>query len=309
MRWHLAAVTMWAAAAATAGPVYVALGDSSAFGETDRTRNPSDGDRGYVKPFADYLAGRDGGLRPEVVNLAINGETSGSYFAGSGRVSSDGQGLNTNYNGLPVPTTQQQQLQERFATPTEAGRVKTVTVQFGANDLNAVAEQPDFMTVSDAERMQRVGAALGQVQANLAGILTDVRTLFPTADLYVLGYHNPYNGDPDHPFFAVADPAVLGLNLTVKGVGEAFGAKYVDVYGAVHPNEEGLTLMRTWREDPMNYVHLNDAGYAAAGERLIDTATPAVPEPATLVLAAVGVGGLIAVRRRARAGRPATVSA
>jgi len=38
---------------ASADWVYLALGDSSAYGETNRTRNPSNGDRGYVKPFAD----------------------------------------------------------------------------------------------------------------------------------------------------------------------------------------------------------------------------------------------------------------
>ena len=29
-------------------PIYLALGDSSAFGEINRTKNPSNGDRGYV---------------------------------------------------------------------------------------------------------------------------------------------------------------------------------------------------------------------------------------------------------------------
>lgn len=264
-----------------------------------------------MRPFADYLASRDGGLRPEVANLAINGETSGSFFNGSGRVSSDGQGLNTNYTGRSMPFAQQQQLRERFAAPADAARVKTVTVQFGANDLDAVASRPDFFTLSDAERMQLVGATLQQLQANYAGILTEVRTLFPAADLYVLGYHNPYNGDPSHPFHALADPAVLGLNLTIRGVGEAFGGKYVDVYGAVHPNEDRLTLIRTWRTDPVNYVHLNDAGYEAVAGRLIATAEPpGVPEPGTLVLAVIGVGGvggLIRLRRRARAAAPPTV--
>ena len=33
-------------APASAAPIYLALGDSSAFGETNRTQNPSNGDRG-----------------------------------------------------------------------------------------------------------------------------------------------------------------------------------------------------------------------------------------------------------------------
>lgn len=47
MRWQLAVATLIAGVAqATAGPIYVAIGDSSAFGETDRTRNPSNGTAG-----------------------------------------------------------------------------------------------------------------------------------------------------------------------------------------------------------------------------------------------------------------------
>src|SRR3954451_13105035 len=78
------------AAPAAGGQIYLAIGDSSAFGETDRTKDPSNGAPGYVGPFPHYLAGRNGGQRPAVLNLAINGETSSSYTAGSGRVSSDG---------------------------------------------------------------------------------------------------------------------------------------------------------------------------------------------------------------------------
>src|SRR3954447_18238010 len=78
------------AAPAAAGQIYLAIGDSSAFGETDRTKDPPAGDRASVAPFADSLAGRNGGHPPTVLNLAIDGETSSSYAAGSGRVSPDG---------------------------------------------------------------------------------------------------------------------------------------------------------------------------------------------------------------------------
>jgi hypothetical protein len=45
---------------ADAGSTYVALGDSLAFGEF-RFQGPSDGDRGYVGPYADSLGRLNGG--------------------------------------------------------------------------------------------------------------------------------------------------------------------------------------------------------------------------------------------------------
>ncbi len=290
---------------APAGPVYLALGDSSAFGETNRTQNPSNGDRGYVKPFADYL-GTQFGTRPTVMNFAINGETTGSYFAGSGRVSSDGQGFNTSYNGiLTNPYPQYQRMLDSFGNPAAAADVRVLTVQFGANNLEAVASTPGFLGLPPAQQQALVAAALAQVQADLINILGDLRARFPTADIYALGYHNPYNGDPSHPFYPLADPAVLGLNQVIAGVSSIpqFNAKYVDVYGAINPKEASLTFMTTWQTDPVNYVHLNDAGYRAVGDRLIQTAggPAAVPEPASVVL--VAVGGLVALAVRLRRGR------
>jgi lysophospholipase L1-like esterase len=63
------------------GRTYIALGDSLAFGVTNITP-VSYGDQGYVKLYADWLATQDDGVRPRVVNLAISGETSDSFFTG-----------------------------------------------------------------------------------------------------------------------------------------------------------------------------------------------------------------------------------
>ncbi len=70
---------------AAAASVYVGLGDSITFGETDLRYIPSYGDRGYVGKFADILASKNGGTRPTVVNLAIDGETAASFMSGVGR--------------------------------------------------------------------------------------------------------------------------------------------------------------------------------------------------------------------------------
>src|SRR5262249_3380708 len=67
---------------AAADSIYLALGDSVAFGQTNVVP-VSNGDQGYVRPFADHLASISGGVRPQVVHLAIPGETSDSFFTGT----------------------------------------------------------------------------------------------------------------------------------------------------------------------------------------------------------------------------------
>jgi len=287
--------------AANADPIYLALGDSSAFGETNRTQNPSNGDRGYVRPFADYL-GSVYGTPPTVVNLAINGETSGSYFAGTGRVSSDGQGFNTNYNSvLSDPYPQYTRLTELFPSPNTD--VRAVSVQLGANNLDAVASSPGFLSLPSADQQAMILAALGAFQTDYVNILGDLAVRFPNATLYALGYHNPYNGHPTHPFYTLADPAVQGLNQVIEGVAPFFGATYVDVYGAINPNEASLTLIGTFPTDPVNYVHLNADGYAAVGDQFIRAAGGPTPVPAPASLLLFGFGGVALFARRKWRGR------
>jgi lysophospholipase L1-like esterase len=291
--------------AAAAGPIYLALGDSSAFGETNRTRDPSNGDRGYVAPFADFLATRNGGQRPTVVNLAIDGETTGSWATGTGRVSSDGLQNNANYARFaPSYPTQQAYFHQVVADAKARGdTIPTVTLQFGANDLDATAHAAGFGALDPAVQGALVRQTLGGVQQNYAAILADVKATLPDADLYVIGYHNPYAGDPSNPLAPLAAPAVQGLDQVVAGLGGAFGAKYVDFYHVILGREADLTLINSG--DQMNNVHLNDAGYAAAAGELIRVAS--APEPGTLTLlgiAAVGAAGY----RRWRRPHPSPVS-
>ena len=96
--------------------------------------------------------------------------------------------------------------------------------------------------------------------------------------------------NPSLPISAVADPAVQGLNQVIAGVAPVFGAKYVDFYNAINPDEATLTLISTFPADPVNFVHLNDQGYAVASQELIRTAT--VPAPPAFLL---GVFGFVLV--------------
>ncbi|MBX9585541.1 MAG: SGNH/GDSL hydrolase family protein [Gemmataceae bacterium] len=287
---------------AAAGQIYLAVGDSSAFGETNRTRNPSDGDRGYVAPFADYLAGRNGGVRPTVINTAINGETTTSYFSGlvADRDSLDGITLNSRYTPFaPAYPSQHDYMLGQIAAELAAGNtIGTVTVQIGANDLSKAAGDPAFLDLDPADQQAVVAAAIGAAAANLGRLLGELRLLLPAADLFVIGYHNPYAGAPDHPLYDLAAPAVQGLNGAIAEVGGLFGATYVDFYTPVLGRERELTFIDTWRTDPLDHVHLNDAGYAVVSGQLIRAA--AVPAPPGVVLASVGGLALPGRRRPAR---------
>ncbi len=280
--------------------IYLAVGDSSAFGETDRTRNPSNGDRGYVAPFADFLGSRLG-ARPAVINTAINGETSRSFFTGkvSDRASTDGITLNSRYAPFApaYAITQRDYMNAMIDGALAQGRdIKFVTVQLGANDLSNVGDDPNFLALPPGAQAQVVGQTIQTAAGNLSGLLADVRGRLPDADLYVIGYHNPYGGNPNHPLASLAAPALQGLNQAIGAVGSAYGAKFVNFYPVVLGRERELTLIDRYPADNINYVHLNDAGYAAVSRVLIDAAAdspqlPAVPAPPAVVLLALGAAG------------------
>jgi hypothetical protein len=137
---------------------------------------------------------------------------------------------------------------------------------------------------------------------NYAAILGEVRTALPDAELYVLGYHNPYAGAPEHPLAPLSAPAVQGVNQVAEALAAQFGGTYASFYNIILGRERELSLIA--RDDEVNNVHLNDAGYAAAGAELIRVAsTNNTPELATLTMCAVGLLGAVGYRgvRRVRA--------
>jgi lysophospholipase L1-like esterase len=277
-----------------ASMTYLALGDSVAFGETDFSRNPSFGDRGYVGPYASFLADRSGGVRPNVVNLAIDGETSSTFFNGGARVYIPQHGespvqLNLNYSS--PATTQNAQFLATIAAQKSAGNtINTVSVQLGANDLFAVMNSPGFFALPPQQQQAQILQALAGFQTNETKLLTEVRTQLPGAALILPGYYNPYAVDPSSPLATLAGQAIQGLNAIIAGEALAFGGRYVDVYPTFAGHEAAYTFIL------QGNVHPNDIGYGAIAARI-----EAVPEPATWSVLAAGLVGLGLARRR-RAG-------
>ena len=282
--------------AAPAGTIrdYIAVGDSLAFGETNWTNNPSFGDRGYVKPYADSLAAANGGVRPNVINLAVDGETSGSFFNqgphGDGTTAGlPAPQLNLNYPN-PAPT-QNSLLLSTIANEKAAGHViDTVSVQLGANDLLVAVTTPGFLTLPTAQQQAKIGQVLGAIQGNDTALLAELKTALPHAHLLMMGYPNPFNADPTSPIGKIADPAIKALNGLIAGEAAAFGGRYVDTYSAIKGHELAYTYIASGN------VHPNATGYAAIAAQM-----ETVPEPSSILVFGAGlVGYLTLVRHRAR---------
>jgi lysophospholipase L1-like esterase len=305
------AVSLAPGQAARAGvSTYLSLGDSVAFGETDFSQDPSSGDRGYVGLFADYLGSRAGGVRPNVLNLAIDGETTTSFTTGTGRVAPLGSGLtdatlqslNLNYAGLTPAPTQNQRLQAAIGAEAAAGHtIDTVTISLGSNDLFALGTSPGFLAATPADQQAMLLNTLAQLGANYGALVTEVHALAPSARVLLLSSYNPYPADPSSPFAPLAALAIPALDAVISNVATATNATYVDISSIFVGHEASLTHMLDLPAGSDN-VHPNAAGYAAIAAAL--DAADAVPEPSSLTLFATGAIGLLAGCgwRRARAG-------
>ena len=303
---------------AHASPTYVALGDSITFGETDLLYRQSFGDRGYVSRYADVLASRNGGTRPNVVNLAIDGETASSFMTGSGRtppvvgrtdVPLQLENLNYGASNL-VPQG------DLFASTVAAqvalgNTINTVTITLGFNELAALASLPTPVALA------QIASTLDAYQANYAAVLTEIRNQLPNADLALLGYFNPFPADPASPAAPIFAAGGAPLNAIIQGLAARFDATYVDTFSPFVGNEARYTYQAVQPASssvpdpfggllPIGNVHPNALGYDVIAGQLSSATAIVVPEPSSLALLLVGAGGLVLAMRR-RTANPVSV--
>ncbi len=201
------------------GDLHLALGDSLAWG----FRLDEQATQSYPALVGADLAGR---APIETVNLAVPGETTGSFVG--------------------------RQLPRAVALLREARgkglRVSPITLDIGGNDLRNVER------AGVAER----AAAVDTARRNIARILDELQAAAgPAADIAIMTYYNPYGGDPS---LEGGDAYwVEQLNQAIREEAGRRGVAVADVYddftggrfythtfilfGDIHANAQGHRLI------------------------------------------------------------------
>lgn len=284
---------------AMAANVNLALGDSISFGETDLIYAPSFGDRGYVGRYADLTAASHGGARPQVINLAIDGETAVSFRTGIGRtapvVGRTDIPLateNLNYSG-PTPRRQLDLLTRTVADQAALGNaIKAVTITLGFNEVAALSQ------LSPADALAQIPRTLADYQANYSEVLGDIRALLPSAQLILVGYYNPFPADPTNPAAPIFNAGGAQLNGIIQQLATAYGGSFVDTAAAFIGHEAEYTYLDEFPAGStiggnfgglllIGNVHPNALGYDVIAQQIYEVTS--VPEASTLVLALTGL--------------------
>ena len=267
-----------------AGEVYLALGDSNTFGNDESVPSstmPNYGDQGFVRPFADFLGTLNGGVRPQVVNLAISGELSTSFLTGVPPADWPYRNWSWNLNYPSATTSQNSLMLSALDAAHAAGNSVWVTLQFGGNDFNHLVASNAWQTATAAQQQVLFAQLVNQVALNYETVLTEVETHAPGAHILLPGLFDTQL--PSDPGYASGVVAIAAGNQVLQEIAPAFGATYVDFYSVINGHVAELTNIQV-----PGGGHLNQAGYAAVAQAL-DAA--AVPEPSTLILG--GMASLI----------------
>ncbi len=308
----VALCTLLPTRAATAGSTYIALGDSLTFGETNLQYVQSYGDRGYVGLVADGLAAQNGGVRPNVINLAIDGETSTSFFSGAGRVPPvtgrtdailASENLNYNPNAL---VSQNALFQAAVATQHQLGNtVSTVSMTLGDNDLFSLANMAGYTPGSANDPM--IASILATFRTNESAILAEIRNLLPSATIDLIGAYNPFPAEPTNAFGPLAAAVGPQINSIIQSLAAQYGANYTNsaplfvgheaqyTYQAALPS--GSIVGGTYGGSlPLGDVHPNALGYSVIASAVLSPAV--VPEPASWLLMSVALVSAAGIARR-----------
>ena len=141
----------------------------------------------------------------------------------------------------------------------EVKKADVITISIGANDVLGSVKRDEAGNISfEPSEIQR---AIGKMVVNYEAILKRISQLNPTADVFVMGYYNPF------PYATKLSTQlnmlVATLDDEVKRMAERNGAYFVKV------NEVIASDTATYLPNPEN-IHPSEAGYKALAEQFAD---------------------------------------
>jgi lysophospholipase L1-like esterase len=245
----LLAALAWPALGQT--KTYLALGDSLAWGYQPNDTGRGPGDKGYVRRVADWL-GTVQGVRPQVLNLGVPGETASSFFD----TSEIGALLNSNY-----PILFRQSQRDTFVARIAGRTVTHVTVALGGNDLLELLTA-DFLALPFDQQTAIVDQVLVTTDSRLVQVFTLLRQRLPGASVAVPCYY-PYGAFPGSAEARISAYAIPRLNQVLANRAKQVFTGPFDTLQAFRGNE----LAWTWiGEDD---IHARDPGYAKIADLAI----------------------------------------
>ncbi|MBB6446053.1 S-layer homology domain-containing protein [Bacillus benzoevorans] len=209
---------------------YLALGDSLAAGQTPvRTI-----DKGYT----DYLGSqlnKVGALSSFDKRFAVSGYTTTDVLADiqANKSVSDNSG-----NTVTIETA--------------IANAEVITIDAGANDiLKEIAIDKEKLEVNMDPG--KVNTAILTVGVNTSAILAKIKTLNPNADVYVMGYYNPFTILPAQ-YQTQFQTLLNALNQTIANSAKLKGAVFVPTAAVFAKNTAA------YMPNPMD-IHPNQDGY------------------------------------------------
>lgn len=254
----------------TRAPVYLALGDSVAFGWHDGIADPWNPH--WFVGYANYLAEL---IDLPLVNAACPSEASGSFL--DTRQPDDGCRDFKDHHPLHVEYDSTQ-LEYALSFVAAHPRLRLVTLQLGANDLQLMVKycmtQLDPPACIASEVQGRMAALVG----NVVKIVSSLRGAGYRGQILVIDYYVP-NTDPTYSMLiGVLDQA---LAVAVAAAGELLGPiALVDVHTAL-ANEAAkvggdpcATGLIHQLPDGTCEIHPSEAGYRLIAQLIADQVEP-----------------------------------
>ncbi|MGM9946083.1 MAG: S-layer homology domain-containing protein [Lysinibacillus sp.] len=137
----------------------------------------------------------------------------------------------------------------------EVKKADVITISAGANDVLKLLNRDEEGGMQFD--VQQIAQAIGQVTTNYDAILKRIAQLNPTADVFMMGYYNPYPYVKEYT--EQFNLLVSMMDRAMMQVAEENAAYFVEVADVVASNTE------LYLPNPQN-IHLSEAGYEVVAQ-------------------------------------------